>query len=316
MTDNNRTTPAASVVITTRNRCEELRIALRSCEQQTGVSLEVLVYDDASTDGTREMVESAFPSVRYFHSQRQTGYIGLRNRGFEDARGEFVFSIDDDARFTDPETVAMVVEQFRQWPAVGAFALQFSEPNRTARQGFMQEIDENSEIRNYIGCAHAVRRDVFLKLGGYSEYLFHQGEERDLCLRILDAGYEIRYLKTPPIIHNPSQKRDHSRIAYLGIRNTFLFDVVNVPFPTVLWRLPADVFLLLKHRISIGQFPRRTWYTIRALFACIRFVPQRNPVSKVTYSRYRNLPVHGAVAWDSATFTPECALVDEEANDS
>ena len=131
------------------------------------------------------------------------------------------------------------------------------------------------------------------------EHLIHQGEERDLCLRMLDTGYEIHYLKTPPIIHNPSQNRDHTRVAYLGLGNTLLFDVVNVPFPDVLWRLPADVILLLKHRITLGGFPRRVWYTVRALFACIRFLPQRRPVSRATYSRFKNLPAHGAVAPDA-----------------
>jgi glycosyltransferase involved in cell wall biosynthesis len=291
-------TPEASIVITTRDRCDELRNALRSCEQQTKVNLEILVYDDASTDGTQEMVESEFQHVRYFRKQEQSGYIVLRDCGFEDAHGEFVLSIDDDARFSDPDTLAIVLENFRLLPSVAAFALRFTEPCRSSQQGVMPEIEENSEVRNYIGCAHAIRRNVALQLGGYRGYLIHQGEERDLCLRMLDAGHEIRYLKTPPIIHNPSQKRDHTRVAYLGLRNTFLFDVVNVPFPAVLWRLPADVILLLKHRITLGGFPRRVWYTVRALFACIRFIPQRRPVSRAAYSRFRNLPVHGAVAPD------------------
>ncbi|HJN09567.1 MAG TPA: glycosyltransferase [Pirellulaceae bacterium] len=288
--------PEASVVITTRNRCKELRTALRSCEEQTGVAYEVLVYDDASTDDTRQVIENEFIWVRYLRQEERTGYIALRNLGFQDARGEFVFSIDDDALFTDPHTVATVVDKFRQFPAVAAFALQFTEPKRTARQGFMSEIGEDSEVRNYIGCAHAIRREVARRLGGYPEYLIHQGEERDLCLRMLDAEYEIRYLKSPPIIHNPSQSRDHKKIGYLGLRNTFLFDVVNVPYPAVLWRLPADVILLLKHRITLNEFPRRLWYTIRALMACIRYLPQRKAVSRVTYSRYRTLPAHGAVS--------------------
>lgn len=291
--------PVASVVITTRGRCKELRKAVLSCREQTGVAIEVLVYDDASEDETQEMVTREFPDVRYFRSEKHTGYIVLRNRGFEDAIGRYVFSIDDDAWFSQPETVAEVVQQFESQPDVAAFALRYTEPLRQKSQGFMQPVDSGQQVRNYIGCAHALQRQAALDVGGYVESLIHQGEERDLCIRLLERGQRVVYLHTAPIVHEPSPKRDHAALNYLGLRNTFVFDVLNVPFPYIVYRLPADVFLLLKHKVSRRTFPKRLWHVFRALFALAAFVFRRAPVSKSTYQKFRSLPSHGAVEFST-----------------
>src|SRR5437667_10630570 len=93
-----RDVPIASVVITTKNRRDELFDAVSSAISQS-VPVEVLVIDDGSTDGTAEMVRTQFPSVRLEQSKMSLGYIVQRNRAAQLASGRFVFSIDDDAIF-------------------------------------------------------------------------------------------------------------------------------------------------------------------------------------------------------------------------
>jgi len=273
-----------------------LRRALKSCREQRGVKLEILVYDDASTDDTIAMVKSEFPEVRLVHSSKRVGLIVLRNQGFDDATTPFVFSIDDDAWFSGPETIAAVIRHFDFYPMVAAFALHYIEPERTACDGFMTPAEDGSLIRNYIGCAHAIRRDVVRKLTGYRSFLVHQGEERDLCIRLLDAGYEIRYIHSPAIVHQPSIQRDRARMSYYGFRNTFLFDLLNVPFPYLLFRLPLDIVQLFRYKISVRSTPHRIGLILVALLASIRYLPRRNPVSRATYNRYRTLPSHGPAA--------------------
>lgn len=285
----------ASIVITTRNRADVLRRALLSCQAQRGVPVEVLVFDDASSDDTERLVTTEFPEVRYFRNAAPTGYIVLRNRGFREARGEFVFSIDDDAWFSDPLTVSQTVKAFEQHADAVAIALRFTEPQRRDSQGFMQPTDDGTELRTYVGCAHALRRDEVLQQGGYREYLIHQGEERDLCLRLMESGHTVRFLNSAPIVHEPSPQRDHTSLRYLGLRNTFLFDIVNVPLPDVLLRLPADVVLLAKHRLTFREAPLRAWNILRALAATARRAIDRRPVSRRTWKRYRSLRRHGAM---------------------
>ena len=278
----------ATVVITTRDRREDVRLALMSCVSQTDVRLEILVYDDASSDGTESMVHSEFSDVRVFRSVDRLGYIALRNRGFRDARSPIVISLDDDALFTSPKTVAQVVEAFRVTPNAAAFALRYRETQSQNKLALMPEMPTGSELRSYIGCSHAVRKDIVLSLGGYREFFVHQGEEKDLCIRMRNKGYSIQFLNCPAIIHNPSSKRDHRRWHYFGIRNTFLFTLLNVPTGYAVFRLGKDTLLLLRHSVRTSGL-QGLWWVMKGLVSSLRYLPNREPVHTETYRQYHRL---------------------------
>src|SRR5690349_11726781 len=95
--------PRASVIITTKNRKEELRNALASVMQQS-IPLEVIVIDDGSTDGTSDLVRAEFPAARLHRSETSRGLIVQRNVGATLATTPILFSIDDDATFPSPKT--------------------------------------------------------------------------------------------------------------------------------------------------------------------------------------------------------------------
>ena len=69
-----------SIVIPTRNRKDELRIAVRSVLKQT-VQPELIVLDDASTDGTAKMIQTDFPMVKFVRSEKSKGPTAQRNYG-------------------------------------------------------------------------------------------------------------------------------------------------------------------------------------------------------------------------------------------
>src|SRR6266571_4533088 len=223
-----RDVPIASVVITTKNRRDELFDAVSSAISQS-VPVEVLVIDDGSADGTAEMVRTQFPSVRLEQSKMSFGLIVQRNRAAGLAYGTFIFSIDDDAIFPSTETVAQTLREFDH-PRVGAVAIPYIEPRKSSLVRQRAPSPDGIFITDsFIGTAHALRKDVFIGLGGYREHLFHQGEESDFCVRILQAGYLVRLGSADPIHHMESPQRDMSRMDYYGRRNDILFAWHNVP---------------------------------------------------------------------------------------
>ncbi|MEX1027718.1 MAG: glycosyltransferase [Candidatus Paceibacterota bacterium] len=285
-----------SIVISTRNRCDDVVVALESCLAQNYPDFEVLLYDDASTDGTVDVVRQQFPEVKLLASDTRRGYLVWRNSGFRDATGDIVISIDDDAYFTDRGTLARVAELFRIFPEAGAFALPYVEPACDSKSRCTSAVPSGAAVRSYTGCAHAIRRELALKVGGYPEFLVHQGEERHLCLRLLAAGYATLMADTSPIVHLFSPKRDRGRVDYYGYRNTLLFTWLVTPRQYVLPRLLIDSAQLMKYRFQLRTVPRRLRAISAGWFAIWKYRHHRNPVSRPTYLAFRSYPSHGPLA--------------------
>ena len=286
-----------TVVITTKNRLEDLRRAVASAVAQTAKP-EILVVDDGSTDGTAEAISREFPGVRVHRSERSQGYIVQRNRGARLASGRIVFSIDDDAVFSSSEVVTQTLREFDH-AQVGAVAIPFADVNRSPEIKQLAP-DKNGiyAIYAYIGTAHAVRRDLFLRLGGYREPLIHQSEEEDYCVRLLNAGYITRCGAADPIHHFESPRRSLARMDYFGARNKVMYAWNNVPFPYFPQHLAATTFMTL----TFASHPARCLTRVRGVLAayasCCTGRGDRRPVKPSIYRLSRELKRRGAVLFN------------------
>lgn len=284
----------ASIVITTKNRKEDLRVALASALEQRSVK-EILVIDDGSTDGTADLVRAEFPTVRLERFHVSSGYIVQRNRGARLATGSVIVSMDDDAAFTSPHTVEQTLADFGD-PRIAAVAIPFvnvkygPEVHQRAPTAELTYICDR-----FIGTAHALRRDVFLAVGGYREVLFHQGEESDLCLRMLDRGYLVRLGNAAPIHHFESPNRDRTRMDVYGKRNLILFAWQNVPMPHLGLHLLGSTLKGTMHGIRNHTLPN----TLRGLAMGFRDVSRglagRKPISRASYRLMRELKRRGQI---------------------
>ncbi len=280
----------ATVVITTKNRRDELRTAIQSSLAQSAKP-QVLVIDDGSTDGTSEMVKTEFPAVELHRSETSLGLIAQRNRGADLAAGEIIFSIDDDAIFSSPRVIEQTLAEFSH-PRIGAIAIPFI--NVKKDDVLRQRAPAKAGLyvtASYIGTAHALRRDVFLKLGGYRAHLIHQGEEGDYTIRMLAAGYVVALGRADPIHHFESPKRSSKRMSLYGRRNDILFGWHNVP----LMDLPLRWLRVTTGGLIHGFRRRSPLWAIQGLSwgfgSSIRFAGRRSPVSRTAYRLYRRLAV-------------------------
>ncbi len=283
--------PRATAVITTKNRKDELRRALRSAFDQC-VPIEVMVIDDGSTDGTAEMVGKEFPRARLQRLENSCGYIVQRNLAARLASAPILFSIDDDAAFSSPRVVEQTLAEFDDL-RVGAVAIPYLEPQKADRAIHRAPSQKDVWVTDsFIGTAHAVRRDIFLRLGGYREWLFHQGEESDFCIRMLDAGYVVRVGSADVIYHYESPRRDFRRMDICGRRNDVLFAWHNVPG----WFLPSHLAGTTLNGLQCGLSVKRPanmiWGLLRGYLACARYAARRRPVRANTYRLFRRLK-HG-----------------------
>jgi glycosyltransferase involved in cell wall biosynthesis len=283
-----------SIVITTRNRKEELREALRSAFAQTAQP-EVVVMDDGSTDGTAEMLRAGFPQVAFHRREGSKGLIARRNEGADLVRGDVIFSIDDDAAFSTRRVVEQTLREFTD-PRIGAVAIPYIEPHKDNR--VMQKAPDAETVwitDRFIGTAHALRRDIFLKLGGYREHLVHQGEEADYCIRMLDAGYVVRLGNADAIIHHESPRRDYRRMDFYGRRNDLLFAWHNVPLSMLPVHMLATTCKGLHWGFKVKRPVAMAWGLLFGYAACGKHFRQRQPVSQPAYRLFRRLRTAGSL---------------------
>ncbi len=287
-------TTAATVVITTKNRVEDLRKAIASVLAQTAKP-EVLVLDDASTDGTSEAIAREFPSVRIERSEASRGYIVQRNRGAGLVQTPIVFSIDDDAVFSSPTIMEQTLREFDH-PRVGAVAIPFVHVNQgpTVHQR-APRAEGIYATYAFIGTAHALRRDLFLALGKYRELLIHQSEEEDYCVRMLNAGYITRCGTADPVHHFESPRRSWRRMDYYGARNKVLYAWNSVPWPFLPAHLAATTCMTSIFALQPARFLTRLRGVLAAYALCGRGQADRRPVRPSIYSLSRALKRRGAV---------------------
>lgn len=287
----------ATVVITTRNRREALRSALQSALEQRG-TVEVLVVDDGSTDGTSALVRDEFPEARLIRASSPQGSIVQRNLGFSEARGPVVLSLDDDAVFSSSDTVAEALAELDH-PRVGAVALPLVDVRQSGRTVRPPAPPGRSYVGwGFLGSGVAVRRDLFLHLGGYRAAFFRQNEEKDFCIRMLDAGYVTRLGTGSPVHHFESPVRDRGQILFYQCRNDVLYAWYDVPMPY----LPLHMLGTTVKALSRLRRPREMRPVLQGLAAgyraCIGQRRYRRPVARRTYRLFRRLSVGGPLPLD------------------
>lgn len=224
-------------MIITRNRKELARRAIESALAQSG-DPEVIVIDDVSEDGTADAVRAWFPQVRVHRSASREGYIVHRNTAVRMSTAPVVVSLDDDAVFDEADTVLQTLRLFDE-PRVGAVAIPFYNCSSDGRRSRMlPEVADDGRIwvsNTFIGTAFAVRRDVFLRLGGFQEALYHWGEEAEYAMRLFGAGYVTAMGARGLILHYPEAVGKYVRTTNRYIfRNGILTPWFNAPALTLL----------------------------------------------------------------------------------
>jgi N-acetylglucosaminyl-diphospho-decaprenol L-rhamnosyltransferase len=205
-----------SYVIITRNRRQRLLETLRRLEESTPLPperWETLVVDNASEDGSIAAVTSAFPRVRTIALSANEG-MPARNHAFAQARGEFIFSLDDDS-YPAPGAVEIALKFLASRPSVAAL---------TARAVLPDDKWEASALpRVILGGACVLRRSVIQKIGGFPPEFFRQAEEYDLSFRVWQAGYCVERCEELIFRHDKAPGGRSSAMTHqMDIRNNLI----------------------------------------------------------------------------------------------
>jgi len=222
-----------AIVVISTNEAQWVKPCLKTVFEKAGsATLDVIVVDNSSTDGTREMVESLYPQARVVTSINR-GFAYGNNRGIEQANARYVLLLNPDTEIIEG-TFGELVDLMDARPEVGLAGVRqvngegrllrtirrFPSPSRALGEALFSErwpihpswsgervldpaaYDREGECDWTSGSFMFTRREALLSAGLLDERFFLQSEEPDLCLRIKNAGWQVRHLPQMTIVHH------------------------------------------------------------------------------------------------------------------
>ena len=229
-----------SVVVVNWNVRDLLRRCLHSICAAPSPVLEVIVVDNASSDGSVEMVRAEFPQVTPIANADNRGFPAANNQGLAVVRGRYVMTLNPDTEIVGdalermvayldvhPEVGALgpqllnadgsIQSSRRRFPtfATAAFEstwLQGIAPRGVLRRFYVDDVppDRTQEVDWVTGACIVVRREVLDRVGGFDEGFFMYSEELDWCKRIKSAGWKIAYLPEARVIHHVGKSSEQA----------------------------------------------------------------------------------------------------------
>ena len=271
--------PACSVVIPTYNGRHLLEVCLASIRRHRPLSLriEIIVADDASTDGTAAWLAEVYPEVRHVRLERNGGFCAAANAGIEASRGAIVQLLNNDTEveagwieagltpFADPTvgSVAPLVVVRSDPSRVDSAGDQYALVGWPSKRGHGQATADWADrpadrVFGASGSSAFYRAEALTKVSGFDPIYGSYYEDVDLAFRLRWAGYDCVFAPGCRIHHDLSATYDHTnpRLQERMARNAEILFWSNLPHGwLIVAALPHAGFMLfqLAHRSLRGR---------------------------------------------------------------
>lgn len=259
-----------SIIIVNWNTRELLRDCLASLyEKVQGLPFEVLVVDNASTDGSVEVIRNGFPSVSLIVNSKNVGFAKANNQALEKSRAEYVLLLNSDT-IVPEGVIGKMVEFMDDHPQAGAATGKLVFPDGSTQPYtfgndptlsylirrnlskllFKKDLHDwnasrPAEVGWVTGGFMMVRQRAMEEVGGLDENMFMYFEDNDWCLRMRQKGWKIFYNPDVEIIHLHGksfgeQHQARKKEYYQSL--TYFYEKHYGPFQTFLLRILLGSF--------------------------------------------------------------------------
>lgn len=263
-----------TVIIPNYNGIEYIRQCLESLRNQTMKDIKIVVIDNASSDGSCEVIEKEFPEVTLKKLEQNFGFCRAANEGIRMTDTKYLILLNNDTRADEHfvEALYEAISSREDTFSVAAKMIQMNRPDQIDAAGdlycalgwaFSRGKDNNikrfeKEAVIFSACAGAAifRKDIFEQIGYFDEFHFSYLEDVDVGYRAKIMGYVNRY--TPKAVvyhvgsattgsrHNPFKVRMASRNSWYVIYKNMptLQIIINLPFFIIGFGIKALFFIL------------------------------------------------------------------------
>ncbi len=252
-----------TVVVITHNRRAELLHTLRRV-RELPERPQVIVTDNASTDGTAEAVRRDFPDVRLLRPGRNLGAVG-RNLAVRRIRTPYVAFCDDDT-WWEPGSLRRAADLLDERPRLAAVTARILVEPYGTEDPVVPELRDSPltgpdwlpgpALGSFLAAATVMRADAFRAGGGFHPGLWLGGEEELLATDLQRQGWWLSYAEDLTVHHRASVLRDSTARRILGLRNTLWFTWLRRPLLPALGRT-AHLMVTVPHDVaSLRAFAR------------------------------------------------------------
>jgi hypothetical protein len=254
------TTPSVSIVIPTLDAGDMLLGCLSSLGADDP-ELEVILVDNASTDGSVARAQERFPNVRVVRNDTNRGYAPACNQGADVAAAPFVLFLNNDASIGASDVdglldAARADHGTAIWQPVtygldGALESTGDTFTWWGINRHLEQVPDGSSVEVFatVGAALLVRRQVFEELGGFESSYFAYYEESDLCWRARMLGWDVRVVTDARVTHIGSETTgqifEPQAVRYLSFRNRIRTNLANPSASSMARLLPQHALACL-----------------------------------------------------------------------
>ncbi len=272
--------------IVTRNRAILVRKAIDSALNQNIADRSVWVVNDGSTDDTSQ-IAAEYPNVTWIDWSVSRGCIAAREYLIGCVSADYFVGLDDDAWFLAGDEIAVACRAMDTDARIGAIAFDILSSDRSEvmpRSGL-------ERVSSFIGCGHMLRLSAVREVGGYEEVPGTYGvEEKDLCLRMMDASYDVVRLNGVHVWHDKTPvAREVNAQHRSGVCNDFVMTVRRTP----LLLLPPALLSKSYRHISFALRRRLLGPALAGFAMFLKTLPTvwrtRNPVKAATLRAFMRL---------------------------
>lgn len=279
-----------SVIICVKNRKDDLRVTLDGFYCQDYDNFEVIVIDNASDDGTKDMIINEYPEVIYTFLPININILA-QNIGISQATGEIIWRTDSDSRPESRDTFKRIAHIFESQPNLDIISTtetlvkkDFAEVELSTLDRYNGNEIDGYPVKSFSGPGSAIRKSVFDKIGYYWEFGM---EELDLSIRALKNNLVIKCFPDIRTLHYSSENDRNRSERWLKISTQNLRIIVKYYPVTRLFNLIICYFGQLL--VGLGQRVKFSFF-IEYLFQSVVTVvktwrDEREPVRNKDFER-------------------------------
>ena len=278
--------------------------AIQSILQQNMTNFEIIIVDNASTDGTVAAIKTQFPQVKLIPNSRNLGYPQANNQGIKAAKGRYIILLNSDAQILSKNALKIVRHSFNSIYSLGmlggilfrpdgsiqAFGRSFLTLERLIKQQILFssahkiKIPANSQIKDadYIdGAFLAVDKKTIDDIGLMKEDFFMYGEDMEWCARAKSQGWQVKVHRDIHILHEhgASTQQNFARNLYQSALNIcrFIYNYQDAKKA----KLAFDVFICGMFLRTVTSILRRNNLAADYFFTAIKSINSRKSLKNL-----------------------------------